>query len=274
MEISQLKRAAAEIRKLTISAMASAGFGHIGGCMSICEVLAVLYCGILNIDPRQPGKPDRDWLVLSKGHSGPALYAALAYRGYFDREELMTLNQNGTSLPSHCDRLKTCGIDLSTGSLGQGVSLGIGAALGCRMRGYGNHVFVIAGDGELQEGQVWEGVQFAAHRGLDNFVLIVDNNKRQLDGWTRDICSSFDIARKFEAFGFEAICADGRDCGEIHTALVKAKQAGRPAAVILETVKGQGCPFAESADFNHYMVITSAMAAEAIREIDRRLEGG
>jgi transketolase len=272
MSSNQYIKAAAEIRKLTISSMASAGFGHIGGSMSICEALAVLYEGILNIDPLDPQKKDRDWLVLSKGHCGPALYAALAYKGYFDRELLKTLNQNGTSLPSHCDRLKTCGIDLSTGSLGQGVSLGIGAALGNRMRGIQNHVYIIVGDGELQEGQVWEGIQFAAHWKLDNLVLIVDNNKRQLDGWTQNISSTIDLPAKFEAFNFEVLSANGQDCDEIFETLSKAKQAKKPVAVILNTQKGQGCSFAEKVDFNHYMVITEAMAEEAIVEIDSRLE--
>lgn len=268
----KLKIAAAEIRKLTISAMAAAGYGHIGGSMSICEVLAVLYEGVLNIDPLNPKKEDRDWLVLSKGHCGPALYAALAYKGYFPLEELKTLNRNGTKLPSHCDRLKTCGIDLSTGSLGQGVSLGIGAALGNKMKGLHSHVFIIVGDGEMQEGQVWEGIQFAAHRQLDNMVLIVDRNKRQLDGWTENICSPFDIQAKFRAFGFEAICADGQDCPDIYHALMEAKAMKKPAVVILDTEKGQGCSFAEKAEFNHYMVITDEMAEEANSEIDMRLK--
>lgn len=273
--INQFNKAAAQIRKLTISSMAAAGYGHIGGCMSICEVLAVLYEGVMNVDPENPQKEDRDWLVLSKGHCGPALYAALAYKGYFDAELLKTLNQNGTSLPSHCDRLKTPGIDLSTGSLGQGISLGIGAALGNKMKELRNFVYIIVGDGELQEGQVWEGVQFAAHRRLDNMVLIVDCNKRQLDGYTNDICSTFDIRAKFFAFGFEVQKADGQDCEDIYRALMNAKQIsksiGKPTVVLLDTQKGQGCSFAENASFNHYMVITEAMAQEAISEVDRRL---
>lgn len=274
MIMRMLKIAAEEIRKLTILSMAEAGYGHIGGCMSLCEVLAVLYGFILNVDPKCPGKEDRDRLILSKGHCGPVLYAALAWKGYFSRELLKTLNQNGTSLPSHCDRIKTRGIDLSTGSLGQGVSLGIGAALGCKMRGFKNHVYIIVGDGELQEGQVWEGIQFVSHRQMDNVVFIVDCNKRQLDGWVSDICNPLDTGKKFAAFGFEVFHADGRDCTDIYDALVKAKSARKPAAVILDTQKGQGCSFAEKADFNHYMVITREMAAEAIEEIDRRIKGG
>ncbi len=271
MNIDRMKNAAAEIRKLTIRAMATAGYGHIGGSMSICELLGVLYEGVLRVDPSRPDWEERDWVVLSKGHCGPALYAALAYKGYFDKALLNTLNEGGTSLPSHCDRLKTPGIDLSTGSLGQGVSLGIGAALGNRMKGIASTVFIITGDGEIQEGQVWEGVQFAAHRRMDNVVLIVDANKRQLDGYVRDICGGSEIAGRFAAFGWEAICADGKDCGAIYDALVKAKGSGKPAAVILDTEKGQGCSFSEKAAFNHYMVITEDMADEACAEVDRRL---
>lgn len=271
MDINRLKKAAAEIRKLTIRAMADAGYGHIGGSMSICEVLAVLYDAVLNIDPKDPGWEQRDRLVLSKGHCGPALYAALAYKGYFKRELLSTLNRGGTQLPSHCDRLKTPGIDLSTGSLGQGVSLGIGAALGCRMKGIDNTVYIIVGDGELQEGQVWEGVQFAAHRGMDNVVLIVDANKRQLDGYVDNICRGFNTAAKLTAFGWEVFGADGQDCAAIYDALMKAKNSAKPAAVILDTEKGQGCSFAEKAAFNHYMVISQEMADEACAEVDRRL---
>ncbi|NLV37521.1 MAG: transketolase [Clostridiaceae bacterium] len=276
VNINQFIKAAAHIRKLTISSIAAAGYGHIGGSMSICEVLAVLYEGVMNVDPGNPQKEDRDWLVLSKGHCGPALYSALAYKGYFDIELLNTLNQNGTSLPSHCDRLKTPGIDLSTGSLGQGISLGIGAALGNKMKGLDNYVYIIIGDGELQEGQVWEGIQFAAHRKLDNMILIVDCNKRQLDGYTNDICSTFDLGVKFSAFGFEVQKADGKDCGDIYRALMDSKQIsksiGKPTVVLLDTQKGQGCSFAEIASFNHYMVVTEAMAEEAICEVERRLQ--
>jgi len=264
--------AAAEIRKLTIQAMAAAGYGHIGGCMSVCDLLAVLYEEILNVDPRDPHKRDRDYVVMSKGHCGPALYAALAYRGYFDRELLLTLNANGTSLPSHCDRLKTPGIDFSTGSLGQGVSLGIGAALGNRMQGLDSYTYIITGDGELQEGQVWEGVQFMAHHGVANAVLIVDNNGRQLDGYTAEICRQYDLAAKFAAFGLTVFRADGHKPMDIYRALTAAKRCRKPSAVILDTEKGRGCCFAEIPGFNHYMVITPAMAQEAIREIDRRLE--
>ena len=264
--------AAAEIRKLTITAMAAAGYGHIGGSMSICDALAVLYTDILNIDPHDPNKRDRDWFVLSKGHCGPALYAALAYRGFFDRELLKTLNANGTSLPSHCDRLKTVGVDLSTGSLGQGLSLAVGAAIGNRYEGIDSTVYVMVGDGELQEGQNWEAIQFIAHRQPPNLVLLVDNNKRQLDGFTEDICRPFDLREKFKAFGLETLEINGHDVSEIHDALQGAKALKKPSVIILNTEKGHGCCFSETKEFNHYMVISEEMAANAIKGIEARLK--
>ena len=271
MDRKTTMKAAAEIRKLCINELAAAGYGHIGGSMSICDILAVLYTDILNIDPKNPKDPARDYLVLSKGHCGPALYAALAYKGYFGVEELKTLNQGGTSLPSHCDRLKTTGIDISTGSLGQGLSLGVGVALGKTMKGLPGRVFVIVGDGELQEGQNWEAVQFIAHRSIQNLVIIVDNNKRQLDGYTKDVCRTFDYKAKFEAFGIHAFEADGHDVTDIYGKLTAAINTC-PAAVIMNTEKGHGCKFSEIPGFNHYMVISKEMAEEAVAEVDRRLE--
>jgi len=264
--------AAAEIRKLTILAMESAGYGHIGGSMSLCDMLAVLYTDIMDVDPSDPKKPDRDYLVLSKGHCGPALYATLAHKGYFPTDLLKTLNQGGTSLPSHCDRLKTKGIDIGTGSLGQGLSLGIGVALGKKIQGIKGTVFVIVGDGELQEGQNWEAVQFLAHWKLDNVVIIVDNNKRQLDGFTKDVCESFDLVKKFSAFGLESFDVDGHDVRAIYKGLTKAKNSGKPTAVVMNTEKGYGCNFAEIPGFNHYMVISPEMAASAKAEVDARLK--
>lgn len=271
MDIKRTLAAAAEIRKLTIMSMAAAGYGHIGGSMSVCDVLAVLYTDILRIDPKDSRKKDRDWFVLSKGHCGPALYATLAYKGYFEESELKTLNANGTNLPSHCDRLKTVGVDLSTGSLGQGLSLAAGAALGNKMQGINSKVYVIVGDGELQEGQNWEAIQFIAHRQMDNLVLIVDDNKRQLDGYTKNICNPFSLKAKLEAFGFSAIEVDGHDVKAIYEALLAAGHAAKPTAVILSTDKGHGCSFAEIDGFNHYMVISPEMAESATAEIDERL---
>jgi len=271
-ERKKFNKAAAEIRKLTIRAMAAAGYGHIGGSMSICDLLAVLYDGILRFDPKNPKKKDRDYVVLSKGHTGPALYAALCYKGYFNTEMLLTLNQNGTKLPSHCDRLKTPGIDLSTGSLGQGISLGLGAALGNKMQGIDSYTYIILGDGELQEGQVWEGVQFMAHHNVNNAVLIIDSNKRQLDGFTEEICNPFDLTEKFKAFGLNTLRIDGHNTEEIYNSLISAKASVKPTVIVMDTEKGHGCIFAEIKGFNHYMVISEDMKESALSEIDRRLE--
>lgn len=272
MDKKKCLSAAAEIRKLAITAMEAAGFGHIGGSMSICDALSVLYEVVMNIDPKNPEKEDRDRLVLSKGHCGPALYAALAYKGYFPKEELATLNANGTRLPSHCDRLKTVGIDISTGSLGQGLSLGSGVAMGNKMKGFNNYTYVIVGDGELQEGQNWEAVQFIAHHCLSNLIILVDNNKRQLDGYTEQVCRQFDIKAKFEAFGLFAVEIDGHDVEAIFNGISQAKNSSIPAALILDTEKGHGCNFAEIPGFNHYMVFDRETGEQARREIDRRLE--
>jgi transketolase len=275
VDFSVMRKLAATIRKETIQAMASIGFGHIGGSMSIADVLAVLYGGVMRFDPQNPQWEERDMLILSKGHCGASLYAALALTGFFPLAELKTLNRPNTNLPSHCDRLKTKGVDMSTGSLGQGISTAIGIAMGNRIKKIDSCTYVILGDGELQEGQVWEGVQFAAHRGLDNLIVFVDNNQRQLDGRLEDICKPFDLQAKFEAFGFDCRKVRGYDVEEIYGAIVDAREIrGKPSAIILETFKGIGCSFAEEADFNHYMVIDEAMAKEACCEIDRRLAEG
>jgi len=231
-----------------------------------------MYTDILSIDPKDSKKADRDWVVLSKGHCGPALYAALAHKGFFPIDELKTLNEGGTSLPSHCDRLKTNGVDISTGSLGQGLSMASGVALGNKMQGINSTVYVIIGDGELQEGQNWEAFQFIAHWKLSNLVMIIDNNKRQLDGYTKDVCNPFDLKAKFESFGLRAIEADGHNLLEIYGALTDAKASSEPTVVVLNTEKGRGCNFAEIDGFNHYMVITDEMAQSAVSEIDKRLE--
>jgi len=270
-----MRKLAADVRKETIQAMALIGFGHIGGSMSIADVLAVLYGGVMRIDPQNPQWEERDMLILSKGHCGASLYAALALTGYFPLDDLKTLNGPNTNLPSHCDRLKTKGVDMSTGSLGQGISTAIGIALGNRLKKIENYTYVILGDGELQEGQVWEGVQFAAHRGLDNLIVFVDNNQKQLDGKLEDICKPFDLKAKFEAFGFYCLKVKGYDVEEIYSAIADAwKTTGKPTAIILETFKGIGCCFAEEADFNHYMAIDESMAQVACCEIERRLAEG
>lgn len=264
--------AAAEIRKGIIRALEAAGSGHIGGSMSAADILAVLYTDILDVDPEDPGRFDRDWLVLSKGHCGPALYAALANKGFFDPEALLTLNQGGTMLPSHCDRLKTPGIDISTGSLGQGLSLAAGVALGKRLRHIPGRVFAILGDGELQEGQNWEAFLFIAHRKLRNLITVIDNNRRQLDGYTADICAEEDLSQKLEAFGFDVKRICGHDVFALYNTFSAAGDGEKPLAVICDTEKGHGCCISEISGFNHYMPVSHEDAARALEDIERRLE--
>jgi transketolase len=225
----------------------------------------------MKIDPTNPKWMERDRLVLSKGHTGPGLYAALGVKGYFPKEWLKTVNKPGTNLPSHCDMNRTPGIDMTTGSLGQGISAAVGIALGCRLRGIDNYTYCIIGDGETQEGQVWEAVQSAAHLKLNNFILFVDDNKKQLDGFVTDICEPLDFEQKFRAFGWDARTAVGYDVESIYDAILSAKKVtDKPAVIILDTWKGLGVSFAENMVFNHYMVISDEMADSACDEVEKR----
>lgn len=264
---------AAQIRLETLKTFAHMGFGHVGGSMSLVETLAVLYGGVMNIDPQNPRWEERDWLVCSKGHAGPAVYAALALKGYFPKEELLTLNQGGTNLPSHCDRNKTIGIDMTTGSLGQGISTAIGVALGNRLDGRPNYTYLILGDGELNEGQVWEGALFANHFELSNLIAFVDHNKQQLDGYTSEVMDLGDIKRKFESFGWHAQDVDGHDTTAIFNAIVSAKEEKcKPSVIVLDTIKGKGCTFAEGIKANHHMTFTEEQSEEAIKAAERFIE--
>jgi transketolase len=273
--IRELKRFATQIRLETMQAFRALGFGHVGGAMSIVETLAVLYGAVMKIDPKNPRWKDRDWLVMSKGHAGPALYATLALKGYFPTQELLTLNQAKTNLPSHCDRNKTPGVDMTTGSLAQGMSTALGVALGHRLKGQSNYTYLILGDGECDEGQVWEGALFAGHRGLCNLIGFVDYNQKQLDGYTKDICDLGDIAGKFAQFNWFTQDVDGGDVGQIYAAIEKAKaQRERPSMIVLHTLKGKGCTFAENAFLNHHMTFTREQADEAIAVLEAELKGG
>ena len=242
--------------------------------MSIVETLAVLYGEVMRIDPEKPQWEERDWLVMSKGHAGPALYAALALKGYFPMDELKTTNKPGTRLPSHCDRNRTIGVDMSTGSLGQGMSSAIGIALGNRLDGRDSTTYLILGDGECQEGQVWEGALFAGHHQLDNLIAFVDYNKQQLDGYTRDICDLGDIAGKFQEFRWHTQEVDGSHVEEIFESVEKAKTVrGMPSLIVLHTQKGKGCTFAEGVLYNHHMKFTEAQIDEAIHHSQMVYEG-
>lgn len=272
-KINELEQFAAKIRIETIKEMGNLGFGHLGGAMSVVETLAVLYGSIMNIDPMNPKWEDRDWLICSKGHAGPAIYATLAMKGYFRMEELLTLNKPGTKLPSHCDRNRTIGIDMTTGSLGQGASLAVGIAMGNRLDGRKNRTYLILGDGELQEGQVWEAVLLAAHQKLDSLITFVDNNKQQLDGFTEDICGLGDIAGKFESFGWYTQDIDGANVSEIHEAVLKAQNnKGRPSVIVSNTIKGKGCCFAEGKVDNHHVTISMEQMEQALDELNKTLE--
>ena len=247
-KMQELRVFAQEIRLETLKTIGSLGFGHVGGSMSIIDALAVLYGDVMKVDPKNPRWEDRDWCVLSKGHAGPAMDATLGLKGFYPLENAYTLNQPHTNFPSHTDRIKTAGVDLTTGSLGQGMSTATGAALGNKIDGRDNHVFVFVGDGEADEGQVWEAAQFAVHYKLDNLVCFVDDNKYQLDGSCETVMKHANgIGAKFAAFGWNVVeCADGNDVEQIYDA-VQAAYATKdvPTCIVLNTVKGKGATFAD-----------------------------
>lgn len=244
----ELKKVANEVRKGIITGVHAAKAGHPGGSLSAAEVFTYLYFEEMNIDPKQPKNPNRDRFVLSKGHTAPGLYAALANRGYFPVEDLKTLRQIGSYLQGHPCIGHTPGIDMSSGSLGQGISAAVGMALSAKLQKKEYRVYTLLGDGELQEGQVWEAAMFAGHRKLDNLVVIVDNNGLQIDGTVDEVCSPYPIDKKFEAFNFHTICvADGNDFAQLKEAFAQARQTkGMPTAIIMKTVKGKGVSFMEN----------------------------
>lgn len=251
----ELQRFALEIRIGAVEEFKARGFGHVGGSLSVADALAVLYGTVMRYDPKNPKMEDRDKLVCSKGHAGPSVYAALGLKGFFPYEDIKTLNQPGTNFPSHCDRKKTPGVDMTTGSLGQGTSLAVGMALGDKLKGRDCRTFLIVGDGESNEGQVWEAAMFTAAKKVTNLVWLIDNNKKQLDGYTKDILDSGDLRAKFEAFGFDAVRIDGNDIAQLYDALTK-KAEDKPIAVILDTVKGKGVKEVEETMGNHSMTMT------------------
>lgn len=267
-----LKIFATEIRIDLIRTLKACGFGHIGGSLSMVDLLAVLYSGTMKIDPKNPKWQERDLLVCSKGHAGPALYSTLAQKGFFPKEWLTTLNKGGTDLPSHCDKNHTPGIDASTGSLGQGISQAVGMALGAKKKGSDQTVYCIVGDGECQEGQIWEAALFAAHYKLDNLVLFVDWNKKQVDGRVADVMNLGDIEGKFRAFGWHTTKVDGADHLMIRSAIEYAKlQKGVPSVIILDTVKGAGIPMVSELEFNHHMNLPAESCDEMIAYLTEQL---
>jgi transketolase len=273
---NEIKDLAKDIRLSMLKMLVKLGFGHFGGSLSVVETLAVLYGRVMKINPKDPNWDKRDYMVLSKGHAGPALYAALAIKGFFPREELMTLNMNGTHLPSHPDRLLTKGVDATTGSLGQGVSIAAGIAMAEKISGKDNRVFTILGDGELNEGQCWEAFQFIAHHNLNNLVVFVDYNKLQLDGTLEEIIKPFSLTEKFKAFGFDSAEVKGDDIEGIYN-LVKDRrtESERPLAVILDTKKGQGVEYIENLKNSHHLRLTEEVKAEiekAIAKLESEVE--
>lgn len=270
-EILELKRFAAEIRIATLEEIKSRGFGHLGGSLSICDLLAVLYGKVMRYDPWNPKWPERDKLVSSKGHAGPAIYATLALKGFFPKAELLTLNRPGTNLPSHCDKNKTPGIDCTTGSLGQGTSQAVGMALGDHLKGRSSRTYLIVGDGELNEGQCWEAAMFTAARRVRNLIWIIDDNKKQLDGATEEILPQFDIRAKFEAFGFEALRVKGNDINGIHHALT-LPIGDKPRAIVLDNVKGLGVKAVEEMEFNHSVTASPEIWDDYIAAVQADLD--
>ena len=267
-----LKEVCKDIRCDIMRCIGHLGVGHIGGCLSIVELLAVLYYQEMNIDPAQPKMPGRDRLVCSKGHAGPAVYATLANRGYFPKEELLTLNQGGTHLPSHCDMNLTTGIDMTTGSLGQGFSCSVGVALGSKLENDGATIFAIIGDGESQEGQIWEAGMFAAAKKLDNLVAFTDYNKLQIDDTVAKVNDVAPLDAKWAAFGWNVInVEDGNDVEQVSAAVKAAKAkrgCGKPTMVILNTVKGCGVRWIEELGMgSHSCNITKEQAEAAMAAI-------
>ena len=244
----ELQKTANEIRKGIVTAVHSAKAGHPGGSISAADLFTYLYFEEMNIDPKDPKKADRDRFVLSKGHTAPGLYSTLAYRGYFPVEDLKTLRHLGSYLQGHPDMKHIPGVDMSSGSLGQGISAAVGMALGAKLDGDSYRVYTLLGDGEIEEGQVWEAAMFAGHRKLDNLVVIVDNNGLQIDGKIEDVCSPYPIDKKFEAFNFHVInVADGNDFDQLKAAFDEAKTVkGMPTAIVMKTVKGKGVSFMEN----------------------------
>lgn len=266
-----LQKMANEVRKGIINGTHAAESGHPGGSLSAAEVLTYLYFEEMNIDPADPGNPDRDRFVLSKGHAAPGLYSVLANRGYFPVEDLVTLRHLGSYLQGHPCMTSTPGIDMSSGSLGQGISAAVGMALSAKLRNKDYRVYTLLGDGELQEGQVWEASMFAGARKLDNLVVIVDNNGLQIDGKIEDVNSPYPIDKKFDAFNFHVInVTDGNDLDQLEAAFKEARETkGMPTAIIMKTVKGKGVSFMEGQAGWHGKAPNDEQYAMAMEELER-----
>ena len=262
-----------KVRKSALTGVFHAKAGHPGGSLSIADLLAYLYSDVMNVDPKNPKMPDRDRLVLSKGHTCPALYGMLAYMGFFPEEDIKTLRQAGSYLQGHPDMNKVPGVDMSTGSLGQGVSAAGGMALAAKLDGKNYRVYAILGDGELEEGQVWEQAMFAAHYKLDNFTIFIDNNGLQIDGDISEVMSPYPIDKKFESFGWNVVLADAHDFDSLEKAVENAKNTkGKPTAVVMKSVKGKNVSFMENNPAWHGSAPNEEQYNQAIAELDRIIE--
>ncbi len=267
----ELQKTANEIRKGIVTAVHSAKAGHPGGSLSATEVFTYLYFEEMNIDPKDPKKPDRDRFVLSKGHTAPGLYSTLAHRGYFPVEDLTTLRKLGSYLQGHPSMQYIPGVDMSSGSLGQGISAACGMALSAKLSNEDYRVYTLLGDGEIQEGQVWEAAMFAGARKLDNLVVIVDNNGLQIDGRIEDVCNPYPIDKKFEAFNFHVInVADGNDFDQLAAAFAEARATkGMPTAIIMKTVKGKDVSFMENQAAWHGTAPNDEQYAIAMADLEK-----
>lgn len=266
--VKELMALAKKARCHTIKMIGGIGVGHVGGSMSIIDVLTYLYYREMRIRPEDPKWSERDRLVLSKGHAGPALYTMLAMKGYFNLDLLDSLNQPGTNLPSHCDMKKTIGVDMTAGSLGQGLSAAVGMALAGKTDNKAYRVFCILGDGELQEGQVWEAAMYAGNKGLDNLIAIIDDNGMQLDDYTDRLNPLHPLDKRWAAFGWATICANGHNFNELESAFLRARNIkNRPVAIILSTIKGKGISFAEAKLSSHNMPVSPTDVAHALSEL-------
>lgn len=270
--LNQLEILAAKIRYDVLDMLQHRGYGHLGGSLSLVELMSVLYGKQMQYDATNPKWEQRDRVVLSKGHAGPVWYSALAESGFFDKEWLYTLNDGGTKLPSHPDRTKTPGVDMTTGSLGQGTSTAAGIATALKKSHIDRYVYLIVGDGELNEGQCWEAFQYIANYKLNNCIVIIDDNKRQLDGYTKDIMNPFDISKKMEAFGFFTQKVKGNDIEAIDDAINKAKEVkDKAVCIVLDTIKGQGVPYFENMFSNHSVKFNTDEINDAANEAKQAL---
>lgn len=268
---NDLKRLAKQLRVEIVKMIGAAGSGHPGGSLSEVELLIALYFRVMRHDPKRPDWPDRDRFILSKGHGCPALYAAYAEAGYIDKSLLMTLRKLGSPLQGHPDKRMLPVLEASTGSLGQGISVGIGTALAARLDKRDYHTFVMVGDGEIEEGQVWESLMFAGFHKLDNLTVIVDYNHQQLDGWLKDILDPAPLAEKFCAFGFDAVEINGHDFDQVVPALQRARdqRKGKPTAIIADTVKGKGVSFMENNPEWHGVAPKPEQVQAAVAELEK-----